>query len=462
MKKLVYAIIAFAFVCFVTSCDDMNSVHQEFLDRGETVYLGIPIILEANAGHERVELVWAQNADPRIYKTIIFWNNRQDSVVVLNTGGRIVEKIVPLPEGIYMLEILNASQGGVHRSLPTEVTVESFGERFSSNLRNRVITNARVRPDYSVILTWSVEPGVVSTTITYVNRDGETITVTIAGDETTLHLLDFVPGGEFTHSSLYLPHSSSIDLVPSSPVTILFPEMPDYFDQVWTDFPRANWTITTTVADLYAPLPFGFVPDGFSGPAGEQTHTQGMPQALLNDDPMNFFSFMKLDRGAWNLANANRAPQYQHSIPNQTVLPAFIVDMGEEKTFNYFKWRHRQWNWTAIWFGARMFGSNDGVNWTQIRSDYLEAGDSDVLWIPNARETWTATNQFTLNAANNQTMRLLVDESTFRFVKMELASFSDVYGQPGWPVHPDHIGTAPRDNATVNVAIFGLGFMHWE
>ena len=244
--------------------------------------------------------------------------------------------------------------------------------------------------------------------------------------------------------------------------------------QIWNDFPRSDWTVTTTVGPLYAPLPFSFVPDGFTGPAGEQTHTQGQPSHLLNDDPLQFFSLMKLGRGAWNLANVNRAPQYQFAIPNQTVLPAFIVDMGEPKTFNYFKWRHRQWNWTAIWFGARMFGSNDGTTWTQIRSrdidnggtlpvgTALEAGASDILWIPNARGTWAGMTQYSLTAANNHTMRLVVEESTFQFVKVELASFSDIYGQPGEAYHPDFVGTAARDNATVNIAIFGLGYMYWD
>jgi hypothetical protein len=232
--------------------------------------------------------------------------------------------------------------------------------------------------------------------------------------------------------------------------------------QVWNDFPRGDWTVTTTVAALYAPLPFGFVPDGFAGPAGEQTHTNGFPGAILSDDPATFLSFMKLGRGAWNLANVNRAPQYQFAIPNQTIMPAFIVDMGEEQTFNYIIWRHRQWNWTAIWFGARIFGSNDGDNWTQIRSDVHEAGDSDILWIPNPNPNMFTGGQFSITAANNETYRLIVDESTYRFVKVEMASFSDIYGQPGQYFHPDFPGIANNANGTVNVSIFGLGYMYWD
>ena len=237
MKKIIHAIMIFAAVSLITtSCEDMNSIHQEFLDRGERVYIGIPQLLEANSGLGRVELVWAQNADPRIHETRIFWNNRQDSIVVpIDRTQPIMYQAIPLPEGRHILEIANASRTG-YRSLFTTTSAESFGERFQNTLRNRVITRIQVEPDNSITLTWSMIEGVVSTNMSYVNRNGENITISIASDQTTLHLSDFVPGGEFTHSSLYLPHGS-IDYIPSNPVTVRFPSY------VIVRLNRANWEL---------------------------------------------------------------------------------------------------------------------------------------------------------------------------------------------------------------------------
>ena len=251
MKKIIQTIMLFALVGFVASCDDMNSIHQEFLDRGERVYIGIPIILEANAGYERIEVVWEQNADPRIHETIIFWNNRQDSVVIPidRTGGSIMETIIPLPEGTYILEVLNVSRTG-HRSLANTMAVESFGQNFKNRLSNRTITNAVATPDRAV-LTWSLEDGVVGTTISYVNRYGVPVTVLIDGNQTTLEVNDFVAGGEFTHSSLFRP-AGSIDEIPSNPATGRFPSFFSFTLAEWEADPisanfvqldRSGWVV---------------------------------------------------------------------------------------------------------------------------------------------------------------------------------------------------------------------------
>ena len=240
----------FALVGFIVSCDDMNSIHQEFLDRGERVYIAIPQILEANPGLERVELIWAQNADPRIYETRIFWNNRQDSVVVpIDRTSSIMETIIPLPEGTYILEVMNASRTG-HRSLVSIIAVESFGQNFKDRLRNRTVTNVVATPDRAV-LTWNLEVGVVGTNISYVNRYGESVTVFIESDQTSLELDDFVLGGEFTHSSLFRP-VGSIDEIPSNPVTERFPTFYTFTLAEWNADPisanfvqldRSSWIV---------------------------------------------------------------------------------------------------------------------------------------------------------------------------------------------------------------------------
>ena len=45
--------------------------------------------------------------------------------------------------------------------------------------------------------------------------------------------------------------------------------------------------------------------------------------------------------------------------------------MGAEQTFNYFTWMHRStngYNYLRAW-GISMYGSNDGKNFIEIKSD---------------------------------------------------------------------------------------------
>lgn len=57
----------------------MNAIHDEYLKRGETIYIGAVDSLKSNPGNNRVRLKWQMNADPRIKDLIICWNNKKDS-----------------------------------------------------------------------------------------------------------------------------------------------------------------------------------------------------------------------------------------------------------------------------------------------------------------------------------------------------------------------------------------------
>ena len=240
MKKIIYTLILFVAVCLATSCDDMNSIHQEYLDRGARVYIAIPLDVSALSGLERAEVTWSQQPDPRIYETRIFWNNRQDSVTVpVNRVDSVTRHIVSLPEGGHLLEVANFSRGGHHSSLMRTVFVQTFGDNFRVTLVNRAIQNAVIQPDSSIVLTWSViddavgATWIVGTYLTYENRYGEVVTVFIEADQRTVTLTDFTPGGAFTHVTHHMIRGlrdeygydtpGSIDEIPANPVTGQFP-----------------------------------------------------------------------------------------------------------------------------------------------------------------------------------------------------------------------------------------------
>jgi hypothetical protein len=135
-------------------------------------------------------------------------------------------------------------------------------------------------------------------------------------------------------------------------------------------------------------------------------------------------------------------------------MPSFTVDMKEAKTFNYLIWTHRQFNNRSQWYGCRVYGSNDGTNFTQIRSEVHEIAGSDILWIPNSRGYVGDVG----SPFDNTVYKLEIDESTYRYVKIELAMWSNIYaGQ-----HPDWPGSGSSSGLTVNMGEFGLGYTYWD
>lgn len=417
-----------ALVCLMTSCDDMNSVHQEYLDRGANVYLGIPVIIEANPGLKRVELVWSLNADPRIVETRIFWNNRQDSVVVpVDRTTPISAHILPLPEGAYNFEMMTANRAG-NRSLPALISVQSFGEVFQNSLRNRSVTVSGTLAE--AILNFSIELDVVETKISYTNNAGQPKVVTVPGNQSMVTIDDFVLGSDFTHSSLYLP-PNALDLIPSIPTTGRF--------SMRVDLDRTAWTITTDQGNG-----FPNVNDG----------TTGLPMHVLNNNAAQFLSLFK----PGGTIAGQTAPPIDFS-------PSFTVDLQESNPFNYFRWQHRQGNngQQLRAFAVNLYGSNDGATFTQIMPATPAAPlFPSLFWIP-------VTNGYTgADAADSQYYYIDVPESVYRYVKAEIVVWSNKYrvdpptvAYPTIYQHPLFPGNGANGwGNAVQICQFGLGWFY--
>lgn len=221
MKYSAFFLIIILYMWLFASCDDMYSIHEKYLNEKETVYIGYPDIISGNGGYERIQLIWKLNADPKIDECCIYWNNRADSLSVpVDRTDSIMSQILPLPEGKYLLEMVNKSKKG-HRSLTSTISGESFGEKYQEGLYNRLVTNQVANQD-SIILHWSLEEGCVGIDMNYINQNNQRKEVFVKSEQTTLILKDYVPGGYFTYSSLYLPEINAIDTISALEVTLQF------------------------------------------------------------------------------------------------------------------------------------------------------------------------------------------------------------------------------------------------
>lgn len=137
----------------------------------------------------------------------------------------------------------------------------------------------------------------------------------------------------------------------------------------------------------------------------------GKPEHLFDNSSTTFLSLVKPGKSYEGCtAGGMDEPVY------------FVVDMQTQQTFNYFTWSHRSnnsYNYLRVW-GISMFGSNDGQNFTEIKSNIA------IPYESNADE-------------------ILIDipESTYRYVKVQYTNWSDLNGVTG--------------GKTMQVAEFGLG-----
>ena len=128
-KKIINFAGALLALTLAVSCDNMNDVHQKYIDAGERVYLGKTDSLTAFSEIGQVKLVWYVNADPNIENTVIYWNTRRDSVIhpFVRTWDGIQKDsaIIELEEGEYLFELVNTNRKG-ERSLPATIQGSAY------------------------------------------------------------------------------------------------------------------------------------------------------------------------------------------------------------------------------------------------------------------------------------------------------------------------------------------------
>jgi len=144
-RLITASLVLFAILVCVVSCDDMNDIQSKYADKDERVYLGKVDSIKSIAGFGRAMITWYVTADPKIEQTIIYWNQREDSIVRdLNRTGPGVQKdsiiIENLPEGSTLFEFRNVNSRG-ESSLFTSAAVTAWGGDFALGLRARRLTS---------------------------------------------------------------------------------------------------------------------------------------------------------------------------------------------------------------------------------------------------------------------------------------------------------------------------------
>ena len=125
------------------SCDEMNSIHQQYLDQEKKIYLGKTDSINAFSGKERIKLVWYYNSDPRITETVIYWNQGQDSIVKpfvrVNAGVQKDSVLIDNLLGTYVFTIFNRNDFG-DKSIPVQVQGTAYGDNYVEELKPRAIS----------------------------------------------------------------------------------------------------------------------------------------------------------------------------------------------------------------------------------------------------------------------------------------------------------------------------------
>ena len=410
MKKNIYTgvtlVILFLFTCF-TSCEEKNqdNIKVTHLTVKEAKLMSTGKIMQLSfKDNETLQLTLTVIPTDAANKTVKY-SNKYPALMSVSPSG-LITGIAP---GIDTLTIEATDGSDVKVSYHVQIIdhrVKATGITVTEQGRNMLLKVGNPPFDLAACLT--VNPAdTYNKALTYTSSDESIATVGSNGMVTS------VAAGTAT-ITVTTTDGTNISQVCNVTVQELI--------QQWSDFDRSAWTVTTLTGTGYA-----YHPDA----------STGLPEHMFDDNTATYIAFVKPGKA---LSPTPAQPA--------DFLPSFTVDIKSQKEFNYILWRHRSSNNNQYlrMYGVNVYGSSDGTVFTPITT-------SGILWIPNI-------SGYVGGAAvlDSNTYRIDIPKSTYRFVRIELAIWSDNYNSQ----HPDYQGTGSTSGSSVNCAEFGLGYSWWE
>lgn len=221
---LVSAILLFS------SCDKMNDIQEKWAGQEERTYLGKADSLKFYSGFGRAKITWYIGSDPRVERTIIYWNMRKDSIVkefVRQGSGAQKDSVIVenLPEGSTLFEFRTVNSDG-KTSLYSTATVTVWGAGYASGLRARRVAAFNLNPGKSLfelgLSPTSLGDNVVYAEVMYTDSEAKQRTLRAYRETNALELTNFPAGGDFRLRTVFFP-PQGIDTVKNEFVTYQAP-----------------------------------------------------------------------------------------------------------------------------------------------------------------------------------------------------------------------------------------------
>src|SRR5690606_4048410 len=211
------------------SCDNMNDLHDEYLQRGETTYLSRINEVQVYPGNKRAELVFVNN-DSKAKTMTVYWRSRTDSVVYTipdnSVGQELKVQLPDLPEDFLTFELVTTTGDGKSKSLTTELSARIYGDNYQVSLNNRLIDKAVYLESANELdITWKgIFEGAVNIEIEYDGTDGNTRMVELPIEERSILYLNMF-NGNLKYRTGYLPTENAIDTFYTEYIDLPFSEL---------------------------------------------------------------------------------------------------------------------------------------------------------------------------------------------------------------------------------------------
>ena len=193
-------------------CSDMNDLHDQYLQRGESIFVGQPDSVKIVAGKNRVKIT-CRNYDPKVAKLTVYWDFRQGSKSFDVPSDRLGEDMELIIDGLkekqYTFELVTTNPVGQYPSIPASISGPVYGSRYEASLTNRKVGSATIFPSAnnktSISLTKALDK-MVGVEVKYMNSSDKETILEMDNDDMELEITDS-KDGVIEYRTLYVPEN---------------------------------------------------------------------------------------------------------------------------------------------------------------------------------------------------------------------------------------------------------------
>ena len=209
----------------IAACSKMDD-YKKFGDGKEISYTGKPDSVIVYSGKNRVNISWLRSADPKVFKTRIYWKSRTDSIDVLLSSAapnsrRINAVVNNLPEGNYNFELFNFDAAG-NISVVSRAVGIAYGAVYEKSLLNRAIAGFGKQFDLegTTVLNWvAADPKSFGVELVYRNNVGTDVKLIVSPATMTNILDNYNSTIPISYRTMFLPDSTAIDTFYTAPLS---------------------------------------------------------------------------------------------------------------------------------------------------------------------------------------------------------------------------------------------------
>jgi len=360
MKELSKMLCVFSIILFF-SCSDKDEYVEPEGSSKKTEYAEKAKKLFYFAGHDRIQVGFVLGTDANINKSVMYWNQKKDSVVINIDRSKMtsdtVSHIFPdMPEDTYSFEIYNYDTSG-NRSDAASLTAKSYGTYYIAELNNRGIESTEnIDEDKGdVLINWHDSlMRTVGVKLEYTDKAGQVKSIFVNNKESVTSLTNCDADVPLSYQTLHIPEPNAIDIFLAGVVTekiaapLVVKELPKpyagYFIEGFD--PRANdgtgrfevlWN-GQMCQEYNFDDPWDY---GWTAGSGGDFYTNGGPDWVEADKPNDYPSWMTIDLGRKVKLAKWRSLFYwpfMQSMPKVSEILAYVGEGAPTKETGWNDW----------------------------------------------------------------------------------------------------------------------------